>query len=101
VASGTVKSGEKLLDLLEVLGRNFAHGYSPTELVKATGLDAPQITRYVETLVSKGFAERIPETGRIRLAHRWGQIAVQIMNSLDQAEARLLESRQRLLRSGS
>jgi len=94
----TVEAGEKVLDVLRVLERNFAHGYSPTELAKATGLPASAITRYVATLEAKGYAERIPETGRIRISHRLGQVAIQIMNSLDAAQSRLEESRNRLMR---
>ncbi|HYE35490.1 helix-turn-helix domain-containing protein [Methylocaldum sp.] len=94
----TVEAGEKVLDVLRVLERNFIHGYSPTELAKATGFPASAITRYVATLEAKGYAERIPETGRIRISHRLAQVSIQIMNSLDAAAARIEESRQRITR---
>lgn len=94
--SGTVQSAEKVLAVLDVLMRNFAHGFTPGDLAKATGVAAPDITRYVATLEKAGFAERIPETGRIRPSHRLAQHAFQIMNSLNQAEARFGESRERI-----
>ena len=90
------ESATKVLSVLDVLLRNFAHGFSPTELVRETGFGASDITRYVNTLEMAGFAERIQETGRIRPSHRMAQFAIQIMNSLDAAEQRLDESRRRL-----
>jgi|GEM_PF-509376 len=94
--TGDTKSAAKVLTVLDVLLRNFAHGFSPTELARETGYSASDITRYVATLEKSGFAERIPETGRIRPSHRIGRLAVQILNSLDAAEKRLHETKSRL-----
>ena len=60
------QTAAKVLEVLNVLMGHFAHGMTPTELSKATGLEPSAITRYVATLEATGFAERIPETGRIR-----------------------------------
>jgi DNA-binding IclR family transcriptional regulator len=90
------QSGEKVLQVLNVLMRNFAHGMTPSELMKATGLSASNITGYVNTLESAGFAERIPETGRIRPSHRLAQHAVAIMRSLNDAKSRAEESISRI-----
>jgi DNA-binding IclR family transcriptional regulator len=94
--SGTVQSAEKVLAVLDVLMRNFAHGFTPGDLAKATGVAAPDITRYVATLEKAGFAERIPETGRIRPSHRHAQYAFQIMKSLSDAGKRFEESTHRI-----
>jgi len=91
-----IKSAAKVLAVLDVLMRNFAHGFSSTQLAKETGYSASDITRYVSTLESNGFAERIQETGRIRVSHRMARYAVQIMHSLDEAERRIQESRNRI-----
>ena len=93
---GTSQSAGKVLDVLNVLLGNFAHGLTPTELAKATGLEPSSITRYVATLEEKGFAERIPETGRIRPASRLAQHAVSILRSLDSARQRIDEMTNRL-----
>jgi len=85
------QSAGKVLDVLNVLLGHFAHGLTPTELVKATGLEPSAITRYVATLEEKGFAERIPETGRIRPSSRLAQHAVGILRSLDAAKQRVDE----------
>ena len=91
------KSAGKVLAVLDVLLRNFAHGFSPGELVKETGYSGSDITRYVNTLIEANYAERIPETGRIRASHRFAKSAEQIMRSLDAAEAKIQQSRRRIL----
>ena len=93
---GTSQSAGKVLDVLNVLLGHFAHGLTPTELAKATGLEPSSITRYVATLEEKGFAERIPETGRIRPSVRVAQHAVGILRSLDAAKQRVDEIVHRL-----
>ncbi len=88
----------KVLAVLDVLFRNFAHGFSNAELAKETGYSSSDITRYVNTLEQAGFAERIPETGRIRVSHRAAQLAVRVMRSIEQAEQKLTESKTRLFK---
>ena len=88
----------KACKIMDVLFRNFFHGYSASELADTTGLGRSDITRYVQSLVAAGWAERIPETGRIRPSHKVAQSAVQVMNELESAEARVNESKQRLTR---
>ena len=92
-------SAGKVLTVLDVLLRNFAHGFSPSELCKETGFSPSDITRYVGTLETAGFAERIQETGRIRPSTRFARQAVQVMNSLNAAERQLAELNQRITRS--
>lgn len=93
---GTGQSAGKVLEVLNVLLGHFAHGLTPTDLVKATGLSASNITRYVATLEAAGFAERIPETGRIRPSVRLAQQAVGILRNLEAAKDRLDELTSRL-----
>lgn len=90
------QSGEKVLQVLDTLLRNFAHGFSSSELSKATGFSMSNITIYVATLEARGFAERITETGRIRASHRMAQHAVAIMRSLQTEEDRARESINRI-----
>jgi DNA-binding IclR family transcriptional regulator len=96
MATQDSKSAAKVLAVLDVLLRNFAHGFSPSELVQATGFSGSDITRYVQTLEQAGYAERIPETNRIRPSHKLAQKAIQIIHSLDQAHAKISESKTRL-----
>lgn len=93
---GTSQSADKVLSVLNVLLGHFAHGLTPTDLAKATGLSPSNITRYVATLEAAGFAERIPETGRIRPSVRLAQQAVGILRNLEAAKGRLDELTSRL-----
>ncbi|MCW3700393.1 helix-turn-helix domain-containing protein [Burkholderia cenocepacia] len=94
--NATTKSAEKVLEVLNVLLGHFAHGLTPGEVAKATNLSPSNITRYVATLEAMGFAERIPETGRIRPSVKLAQHAVAILRSLDSARARIDETENRL-----
>lgn len=90
-------SSIKVFKVLDVLFRNFASGYTPSDLAKATDIDSPTITRIVNTLVEAGYAERTADTGRIRLSMNVARKAIQIMQSIESAEQRLQETKHRLL----
>ena len=94
-----VESAMKVLDVLNLLLRHFALGLTSSEIAKGTGLSQSDITRYVMTLEEKGFAERIPESGRIRPSVRVAQAAVQIMKALDDAAGRIDELKTRINRT--
>ncbi len=92
-----VQASAKTLDVLAVLlEANFLAGLSPNELAQATGMAPPDITRHVATLEAKGFAERLPDTGRIRASHSLARHAVRILSNLDAAQRRLDATRQTL-----
>ncbi len=90
------KSAARVFAVLDVLFRNFTNGYTPGELATATGFAPGDITRLVLTLEEAGYAERIPDTGRIRVSVAIARKAIQIMQSLDAAERRIQETRSRL-----
>ena len=94
--SSALKSAPKVLDVLNVLMGHFVHGLTLTDLAKATGNPMPTVSRYVDALESKGFAERIPETGRIRPSIRFAQLAVGILSDVERAQGRLSEIQTRL-----
>ncbi|MEX3690103.1 helix-turn-helix domain-containing protein [Paraburkholderia sp. BR14263] len=85
----TSQSAGKVLDVLRVLLGHFTHGLMPGDLAKLTGHDNSSITRYINTLEEKGFAERIEETGRIRPSREFARYAVAILRDLDAASASL------------
>ncbi len=97
MATNPNKSAAKVFIVLDALFRNFVDGYTPGELAKATGMTPPEITRFVLTLEEAGYAERIPETGRVRVSVSLARKAIQIMQSLDAAEQRIREITNRLL----
>lgn len=92
----TIQSAKNVLDVLAALSGHFEHGLTPTDLCKATGFSPSNITRYVATLEEKGFAERIPETGRIRPSAHLARHAVSILRSLDAAAERLENMKSRI-----
>lgn len=96
MATKTNQSAAKVFSVLDVLWRNFAVGYTPGELARATGLSASAITGYVATLIEVGYAERIPDTDRIRVSVQAARKAMQVMSSLDSEERRLSETKARL-----
>lgn len=91
------QSAAKAFAVLDVLWRNFANGYTPGELAKATGLSASNITIYVKTLEEAGYAERIPATDRVRVSVQAARKALQVMQSVDAEERRITEIKSRLL----
>jgi DNA-binding IclR family transcriptional regulator len=96
VATKTNQSAAKVFSVLDVLWRNFANGYTPGELAKATGLPPSGITGYVATQIEAGYAERIPDTDRIRVSVQAARKALQVLNSMDAEERRLSEIKSRL-----
>lgn len=90
------QSAGKLFTVLDVLWRNFANGYTPGELAKATGLTASSITVYVKTLQEAGYAELIPSTNRIRISIQTARKALQVLQSIEAEEAKLGEIKSRL-----
>lgn len=94
--TGLIQSAQQVLEVLNVLMGHFAHGLTQTDLAKATGNTLPTINRYVKTLEASGYAERIPETGRIRPSIRIAQLAVGILADVDRAKSRLDEIQARL-----
>lgn len=93
-----IESAVKVLNTLDVLTRNFASGYSNTDLMLATGQPAAAITRHLATLMEVGYVEKIPDSGRYRPSHRFAQQAVSIMRSLDKAKSQAEESLNRITR---
>jgi DNA-binding IclR family transcriptional regulator len=94
--TGINASALQVFKVLDVLMRHFAHGLTPGDLIKATGISGPNITRYVATLEAAGYAERIPETGRIRPSVRMAQFALYVLADVERAQERLTEVKTRL-----
>ena len=89
---------DHLQSLLRVLDALFGHevnGLLPGDLAKKAECTASQVTRIVANLRHAGWAETVPDTGRIRLGPKPVQGALKHMADLDRAERRLAETRQR------
>lgn len=93
------KSGEKMLSVLDVLCRSGYHGFSATEISQETGLSLSDINTYVNTLIRNGYAERVPETGRIRPGmNKFARLAMQILQQVETVGNKVAELKNNLSR---
>lgn len=89
-------SAIKVFKVLDVLTRNYFHGFSPTEISRETGYSLSAINGYVNTLIEAGYAERIQETSRIRPSSRYAKHAIQILHALEAAQSQVSQMKSRL-----
>lgn len=92
-------SQQRILRLVKLLAGNEITGLAPGDIARQQGCGAPIVTRDLDNLRSAGWAEKVPETDRWRLAPEVVQIATRHMAALDRAEQRLAETRNRYSRS--
>lgn len=90
------QASQTTLKILNLLIRHFAHGLAPSDIAKTLHISPSLVTGHVNALETEGFAERIPETGRIRPSVRLAQAATTILNDLDRAVARHQELQTRI-----
>lgn len=93
------KSVVKAFQILDVLFRNFATGFTQTEITRETGLSSTLVFRYISTLIEVGYVEEINASKRYRPSHRLAQKAVQTLNSLNEMESQVSSSINRITRS--
>lgn len=93
------QASQTTLKILRLLEQNFAHGLAPSDIAKALHISPSLVTGHVNALESEGFAERIPETGRIRPSVRFARTAVSILNDLDKVVDRATELKSRITRT--
>ena len=91
-----LQSSATTLRILGLLLRHFAHGLTNKDIAETLRLEPSAVTRHVQVLEAEGFAERIPETGRIRASVRMAQACHAVMVSLESAAARMNETRARI-----
>jgi DNA-binding IclR family transcriptional regulator len=90
---------QRLLQVVLALFGDVVMGLSPATLAKAVGCSQPVITRDLDNLKTAGMAERDEATGYWRLTPRLPQQALKAMASIDRAERRVDEARQRYTRT--
>lgn len=91
-----LQSSATTLRILGLIQRNFALGLTNSDIATALDIERSAVTRHVQVLEAEGFAERIPETGRIRASVRQAQAANAMLQSLEAAVSRLTETRGRM-----
>jgi DNA-binding IclR family transcriptional regulator len=95
--SYTHEGQQRVLRLVLLLAGHEITGLEPAEIAKQQGCNASAVTRDLANLAEAGFAERVAETGRWRLAPQVVQIALRAMSGFDRAQSRLDEIRNRCM----
>jgi DNA-binding IclR family transcriptional regulator len=83
------------LKVLRLLEKHFAYGLANKDIAEGAGISQSQAIHHVAALIEAGYAERIPETGRLRPSVRYAQAAVTIMREVDRAAGRFTEIQSR------
>jgi len=95
-ATRAPEASRTTLRILNLLMRHFAHGITNKDIAQALGLQPSAVTRHVQALEEEGYAERIPETGRIRPSVRHAQACFGVLQGLDTAVGRMTELKTRI-----
>lgn len=93
----TVGSAARVLEVLAwLLEADWYHGVTPGDIAAGCRITPSMATRYVTTLEAAGWIERIPETGRLRVATRMARKTLAVLGSIQAAERRLSELKARI-----
>ena len=90
---------QRILQLQLALFGDVVHGYPPSKLAELLRVSASAITRDLDNLRTSGIAERDDATGNWRLTPRVPQQAFKVINSVDAAQRRIDEVRNRFTRN--
>lgn len=98
-AKYTNDAQQRILKVVLLLGEDVIAGLAPSQIAKELGVKAPYVTRDLENLRTAGWALQIEETGRWILAAKAGALGVKVMQSLDRADRKVTEARNRFTRN--
>lgn len=95
----TNASQQRLVQVILALFSDVVQGLAPAALAKAVGCSPSVIHRDLDNLLTAGIAERDEHTGHWRLTPRLPQQAIKALATIDRAEQRVQEARQRFTRN--
>ena len=95
----TNDSQQRILRVLLALFADVVQGVSPSVLARAVAAAPSAITRDLDNLRTAGLAEKDETTGLWRLTPRLPQQAIKVFNSIDSAQRRVDEARNRFTRN--
>lgn len=90
---------QRILQLQMALFSDVVNGLPPSRLAELLRVSASAITRDLDNLRTAGLAERDEATGHWRLTPRLPQQAIKVFNSIDAAQRRVDEARNRFTRN--
>lgn len=90
---------QRILQLQMALFVDVVNGLPPSRLAELLRVSASAITRDLDNLRTAGLAERDEATGHWRLTPRLPQQAIKVFNSIDAAQRRVDEARNRFTRN--
>lgn len=95
----TNEAQQRLLRVVMLLGEDVITGIAPAQISKALAVPASYVTRDLDNLKTAGWAIQQEETGRWLLGAKAGALGVKVMSSIDRAERKVSEARNRFTRS--
>lgn len=90
---------QRLLKVVMLLGEDVITGIAPAQIAKALNVPASYVTRDLDNLKTAGWAIQQEDTGRWLLGAKAGALGVKVMASIDRAERKVTEARNRFTRS--
>ena len=90
---------QRILKVVLLLGEDVIAGLSPTQIATELGVPASYVTRDLDNLKTAGWAMQSEETGRWLLAAKAGALGVKVMHSIDRADRKVTEARNRFTRN--
>ena len=90
---------QRILNLVLALFGDVVNGYPPSKLAELLGCTASAITRDLDNLRTAGLAKRDEASGNWLLTPRMPQQSIKVFNSIDTAQRRVDEARNRFTRT--
>lgn len=98
-AKYTNDAQQRLLQVVMLLGEDVYQGTAPAQIAKTLNIPASYVTRDLENLKTAGWAVQVPESGRWLLGAKAGALGVKVLASLERAERKVAEARNRYTRT--
>lgn len=95
----TNEAQQRLLRVVMLLGEDVITGVAPAQIAKALNVPPSYVTRDLDNLKTAGWAVQQEETGRWLLGAKAGALGVKVMASIDRADRKVAEARNRFTRS--
>jgi DNA-binding IclR family transcriptional regulator len=90
---------QRMLRLINLLAGHEITGMAPSQIAQEQQCSPAIVTRDLQNLKTAGFAEQVPETSYWRLSPTMVQISLKLAVSMDRAQRKLDEVRQRFSRT--